>query len=158
MSLRKQWILNILMVLLSWLSLPLLGSGNIKRFFPSTLLIGILEILHARIGKKKKYWAFYNKPKSNLFGEMPFDIGPFIFTSIWTLKSAYGNFRKYIFINAIIHAIFAYPFTFFAKKVRYYTLVRFNNFQFFLYFFFKAFLLYWFQYLFEEKIMFKQRK
>lgn len=71
MSLRKQWILNILMVLLSWLSLPLLGSGNIKRFFPSTLLIGILEILHARIGKKKKYWAFYNKPKSNLFGEMP---------------------------------------------------------------------------------------
>ncbi|MBU7595389.1 hypothetical protein [Metabacillus halosaccharovorans] len=151
MSIKNQWVLNILMMLLSWSALPLLGKGNIKRFFPATFLIGIIEILHARIGKKRKYWVFYNKTNSYTFGELPFNSGPFIFISLWTLKLAYGNFKKFILINALVHAFFAFPYTFIAKKVRYYTLVRFNNIQFFIYFFSKAFLLYWFQYLYENK-------
>jgi hypothetical protein len=151
MSIKNQWWLNILMVVLSWLSLPILGIRNIKRFFPATLIIVVIEVIHARIGKKRKWWVFYNKPNSFLFGELPFNSGPFIFISLWTLKIAYGNFKKFILINALVDAFFAFPYTMLAKKVRYYTLVRFNNFQFFLYFFSKAFLLYWFQYLFENR-------
>lgn len=150
MSVKNQWVLNILMVLLSWSSLSLLGIRHIKKFIPSTLLVGIIEILHARIGKKRKYWVFYNKPNNYLFGELPFNTGPFIFISLWTLKVAYGNFKKFLFINALVHAFFTFPYTYLAKKFRYYTLVRFNNVQFFFYFFSKAFLLYWFQYLFEK--------
>lgn len=151
MSVKNQWIHNILMVLLSWSSLPLLGIRHIKRFIPSTIIIGIIEILHARVGKKRKYWVFYNKPNNYLFDELPFNTGPFIFISLWTLKVAYGNFKKFILLNALVHAFFAFPYTFVAKKIRYYTLVRFNNVQFFLYFFSKAFLLYWFQYLYENR-------
>lgn len=151
MSLKNQWWLNILMVVLSWLSLPILGIRNIKRFFPATLIIVVIEVIHARIGKKRKWWVFYNKPNSFLFGELPFNSGPFIFISLWTLKIAYGNFKKFILINALVDAFFAFPYSMLAKKVRYYTLVRFNNLQFFLYFFSKAFLLYWFQYLFENR-------
>ncbi|KKI91471.1 hypothetical protein WQ54_14450 [Bacillus sp. SA1-12] len=151
MSIKNQSLLNIIMVVLSWSSLPFLGIRNIKNFFPATLLIGIIEILHARIGKKRKYWVFYNKPNSYLFDELPFNTGPFIFISLWTLKIGYGNFKKFILINALVHAFFAFPYTFLAKKVRYYSLVRLNNFQFFLYFFSKAPILYGAQYLYENR-------
>jgi hypothetical protein len=151
MSVKNQLLLNILMMVLSWLSLPLLGTQNIKKFFPATLIIGVIEIINAKIGKKRKWWVFYNKPNSYLFGELPFNSGPFLFISFWTLKLAYGNFKRFILLNGIIHAFFAFPYSMVAKRVKYYTLVRFNNFQFFLYFFSKAFLLYWFQYLIENR-------
>lgn len=139
------------MVLISWLTLPLIGSRNIKRFLPASILIFIVETLHARYGKKQRWWVFFNKPKSFSFGELPFQIGPFLAISLWFLKWAYGNFKLFILLNGITNAFFAYPVTYIGKKLKYYTMVRFNNFQFFLYFFFKAFLLYWFQYLFELK-------
>lgn len=152
MTVNIQRLVNVTMVLLSWLTLPLLGSRNIKRFLPASILIFLVEFLHARIGKKQRWWVFYNKPKSFRFGELPYEIGPFLPMSMWFLKWTYGNFKWFILLNGITHAIFAYPFTYLARKFRYYTLVRFNNFQFFLYFFYKAFLLYGFQYLFEKII------
>ncbi|CAM5716906.1 hypothetical protein C2I17_01920 [Niallia circulans] len=155
MSLKLQRSYNILLLVLSWLSLTLIDSRNIKRFFPATLTIGIIEILNAWIGKKRKWWVFYNKPNSYWFGELPFNAGPFVFISLWTLKLAYGNFKKYLLINAMIHAFFAFPFSFFAKKIKYYSLVRFNYFQFFIYFFLKAPLLYFLQFYFENKNQFK---
>lgn len=150
MSTKNQWLLNIAMVLMSWLTLPLLGSRNIKRFFPASILIVLIEILHARIGKKRRWWVFYNKPKSYLFGEFPFDIS-FLVISMWILKWTYGNFKRFILLNAILNATFAFPISSFSRKVRYYTLVRLNHFQFFLYFFYKAPLLYGFQYFFENR-------
>jgi hypothetical protein len=148
MTIKIQRFVNVAMILLSWLTLPLLGSRNIKKFLPASLLILLIEMLHAGYGKKQRWWVFYNNPKSYLFGELPYQIGPFLVISMWFLKWTYGNFKRFILLNAITNAIFAYPVTYFARKFRYYTLVRFNNFQFFLYFFSKAFLLYGFQYLF----------
>jgi hypothetical protein len=152
MSLRIQWLFNVAMVLLSWLTLPLLGSRNIKRFLPASILIVLIEMFHQRYGKKQRWWVFYNKPKSSFFGEFPFQIGPFLMVSLWTLRLAYGNFKMFILLNAAINAFFAFPYSFFAKKIRYYSLVRINNLQLFLYFFSKAPLLYGLQYLlFENK-------
>lgn len=150
MTIKVQRIVNVAMVLLSWLTIPLLGSRNIKRFFPASLLIGIVELLHARIGKKQRWWVFYNKPNSFLFGEFPFEFGPFWAASIWLLKWSYGNFKRFILLNGITNFLFAFPISYLAKKYRYYTLVRMNSFQFFLYFFSKAFLFYGFQYFIEN--------
>ena len=152
MTIKLQRLINVSMVILSWLTIPLLGPRNIKRFLPASILILLVELLHARCGKKQRWWVFYNKPKSFLFGEFPFEIGPFLVLSLWVLKWTYGNFKWFILLNGIIQAIFAYPITYYARKYRHYTLVRFNNLQFFLYFFFKAFLLYGFQSLFEKII------
>jgi len=55
-------------------------------------------------------------------------------------------------LNAIGEAIFVSPITRLFTKLKLYKLVQFNEFQFFLYFFYKAFFLYGFQYLFEKKI------
>ncbi|KAB7665633.1 hypothetical protein [Bacillus sp. B1-b2] len=150
MSKKNQVFLNIVMVGLSWLSLFTIGRSNLKRFAPATLIISIIEIINAIMGKKRKWWVFYNKPNKYLFGEFPFNIGPFVLTSFFTLKFAYGNFSKFMIITAIIHAIFVFPISFVAKKLKLYTLVRINNGYFFLYFLLKAPILYFLQFLFEK--------
>ncbi|MEK5443635.1 hypothetical protein [Fredinandcohnia sp. FSL W7-1320] len=151
MSVKMQKIINIAMVLLSWSTLPFLGLQNIKRFLPVSILIGVIEAINAIIGKRRKWWVFYNKPNSYIFNEFPFNIGVFLVISIWLMKWSYGNFKRFILLNAIGNAFFAYPFSKFARKIKYYTLVRFSHFQFFIYFFSKAILFYWFQYLFEKE-------
>lgn len=151
MSLRNQWLMNIAMVLLSWLSLCFLDKRHIKRFLPASVLIFFVEALNVQFGKKRKWWVFYNKPKSYVSGEMPFNIGPFFALSIWILKGSYGNLKRFLLINAIIHAFFAFILMKIMKKIKVLKLVRINGFQFFIYYFYKAFLLYGFQYLIENK-------
>jgi hypothetical protein len=150
MSMKNQWLLNIVMILLSWLTMPLLGWRSIKRFLPASILAVLLCSLDAQIGKKRRWWSFYNKPQSFIQNEFPFLIGPMLVMSLWTLKWAYGNFKMFIMLNAIGEAIFVSPITRFFTKLKLYKLVQFNEFQFFLYFFYKAFFLYGFQYLFEK--------
>ncbi len=72
MVLKNQWLLNILMVVLTWLSLPLLGVRNIKRYFPASILILLVHFIDALNGKKHKWWFFYNRPKSYISGEFLF--------------------------------------------------------------------------------------
>jgi len=150
MSLKTQWFVNIAMVIVSWLSLPLLGRRDIKKYFPASVLIVLLEVFHVQIGKKKKWWIFYNKPESYFTGEFPFNIGPFLVSSMWILKWTYGHFKKFIFANAILNAFFAFFLIRILEYLKVAKLVRFNQIQFFLYFFFKAFILYVFHYIVEK--------
>jgi hypothetical protein len=59
MSLKKQWLINVVMILLAWSTIPFLGVSNIKRYLPASILIVILEGLNVQIGKKRKWWVFY---------------------------------------------------------------------------------------------------
>jgi hypothetical protein len=150
MSMKKQWLLNIVMILLSLLTIPLLGWRTIKRFLPASILAVLLCSLDAQIGKKRRWWSFYNKPESFIQNEFPFLIGPMLAMSLWTLKWGYGNFKKFILLNIIGEAIFVSLITRLFTKLKLYKLVQFNEFHFFLYFFYKAFFLYGFQILFEK--------
>ena len=156
MTMNIQRLVNVAMVLLTWSTLPFLGLQKIKRFFPATLLIILLEGINGMIGKRRKWWVFYNKPKSHLFGEFPFYIGPFFVSSLWVLKLTYGNFKKFMLFNGILNGLFAFPMARFAKKIKYYKLDRLNEFQFFIYYFYKASLVYLFQYLFEKNYSLKE--
>ncbi|WP_227936409.1 hypothetical protein [Alkalihalobacillus deserti] len=151
MTIKMQRLVNVAIILLTWSTLPFLEIRNIKRFLPASFLIFLIEFITTLIGKKRKWWVFYNKPKAVFFGEFPYLIGPFFVGSLWILKWTYGNFKQFILLNAIVNAFFASPVARFAKKIKHYKLVRLNEFQFFLYYFPKAFLMYWFQYLIENK-------
>ncbi|GKU82955.1 hypothetical protein [Niallia sp. NCCP-28] len=151
MSLKNQWLLNIAMVAMAWLSLFFLGKRNIKRFFLSSILIVIVEGLTVQIGKKRKWWVFYNNPHSYFSGEFPFNIGPHLVGSMWILKWTYGNFKKFIMVNAVVDAFFTFPVINFMKKIKMTKLKRLSNGGFFLFIFSKCFLLYGFQYLVERK-------
>lgn len=151
MPIKIQRLFNFAMILLAWLTLPFLGLNNLKRFFPASFLIVFFEFFNVLIGKRRKWWVFYNKPNSYLFNEFPFNIGPFLVGSMWILKWTYGNFKGFLLLNAIVDGFFTFPIAILSRKLKYYTLVRLNHFQFFLFIFYKAFLLYMFQYLFENR-------
>ncbi len=155
MSLKNQWLINIVMILLSWLSIPFVGRNSIKRFLPASILIFIFEVLNVQFGKKRKWWVFYNNPKSYASGEFPMDIGPFFVGTLWILKLTYCNFKKFIILNASINAFFAFVLTRLTEKLKVAKLVKLNQFQFFLYLFYKAIFLYGFQYLIDIKRKFK---
>lgn len=76
--------------------------------------------------------------------KFPFNIGPFLVDSMWILKWTNGNFKLFILLNAIVDGVFAFILTGVIKKIKLFTLVRLNKFQFFVYFFYKEFLLYGF--------------
>lgn len=151
MPIRIQRFIDVAMILLSWLTIPFMGWRNISRYFPASMLIFLLTCIDANIGKQRRWWSFYNKPQSFFRDELPFIAGPFLVGSMWILKWTYGNFKRFIFLNAIIDAFFAFLFSTFSRKIKYYRLFQLNGLQFFIFVFYKAFLLYWFQYLFENK-------
>jgi hypothetical protein len=152
MSKKNQSLFNILMIIISWLTIPLLGRGTIKRFFPATILSMLICSLDLQIGKRRKWWIFNNNPQSFIKNEIPFLIGPMLIMGLCTLKWSYGNFKKFLLLNAIGGAFFTFPLTGFFTKLKLYKLVKINNTQFFLYFYYKAFFLYGFQFLLEKKL------
>lgn len=149
MSWKNQRRINVSMVSLSWLSMLFFGKSNIKRFLPASIFITLIESINVQIGKKRKWWVFYNRPNSFISGEFPFNIGPFLIGSMWILRWTYGNFTRFIMLNAMVDGAFVLIMSILLKRIKIFTLVRLNEIQFFLYFFLKAFLLYGFQFLFE---------
>lgn len=147
---QAQFKLNILMVVIAWISILFLGKGNFRKFFPSSLFSVLFEAFTGLLGKKKMWWIFYNKPQSFFFNELPYYIGPFIAASLWIQKLTFGKFKRYVAVNAIFNALFAFPFTKFATKYKYFSLVKMNSFTLFLHFFYKSFILYGVQYLFQK--------
>lgn len=150
MELRKQLQLNALMVLISWIGIAFLGKQKIRRYLPASILIGVYEAASALYAKKHKWWIFYNRPNSYLIGEFAFNIGPFLAISLWILSCCYGKFKKFIFLNGMVHAFFSTIVIKFLANLKVARLNRINHFQFFLYFFYKAFLLYGLQFLIER--------
>lgn len=150
MKLRQQWTVNVIMVIVSWATVFFLGKQNIKRFMPASIFAVAFEAITVLYAKKKKWWVFYNKPNSYVTGEMPFNIGPFIVASMWVLKWTYGNLGKFLLLNAGINAFFAFIVIWFLDRLKVARLKKISQPQFFLYFFFKAFFLYGFQFMVDK--------
>ncbi|WHY64452.1 hypothetical protein [Neobacillus sp. SuZ13] len=148
MSSKRHKLLNIFLILIPWLSLLFIGKRSIKRYSLASVFIAIFEIINHLYGRKRKWWEFYDKPKSFIRDELPFDIGPYFPMSLWFLKFSYGNFKKFVLINAIANGLFAFLFMPFLKKIKIVRLKRLNYFQFFIYIHYKAYILYAIQYLF----------
>lgn len=140
------------MIIISWLALPMFGAKSIKRYLPATILAILLCSLDLQIGKKRKWWIFYNNPNSSIKNEIPFLIGPMVLLAISSLKWGFGNFKKFMVLNGLGGLIFTFPISRILSKLKIYELVKINHFQFFLYFYYKALFLYGFQYILEKKL------
>lgn len=150
-SKRHVWF-NVIIVAIPWLSLLFINKRDLKRFSLASFIIGVVESLYHVYGHNRNWWKFYDKPKSFMRDELPFDIGPYIPLSIWILKYSYGNFKKFALLNAVVNALFSFLFIPFLKKMKIIRLHRLNHFQFFLYIHHKAYLLYGVQRLLEKGI------
>jgi hypothetical protein len=147
---KRHFLFNITIIAVPWLTLLFIGKRSFKRFSLSGIFIVIFEIVNHMYGHKKKWWKFYNKRESFLRDELPFSIGPYMPLSMWLLKISYGNFKKFIMLNAIADGIFAFFFIDVLKKLKIIRLNRLNHLQFFFYLHYKAYLLYGVQYLYER--------
>lgn len=150
MTSKRHKVFNLFIILIPWVSVVFLGKHSLKRYSVSSVLIGLFEILNHWYGHKRKWWEFYDKPKSFLRDEVPFDIGPYIPLSMWILKFSYGNFKKFVVLNVLANGIFAFLFMPFLKKIKILRLTRLNYLQFLIYIHYKAYLLYGVQYLIEK--------
>lgn len=151
MASRRHIFLNLTIIFIPWLSLIFIGKNSLKRYSLASSIIGIFEIANHMYGHKRKWWEFYDKPKSFIRDELPFDIGPYVPLSMWILKSSYGNFKKFVLLNAIANGLFSFLFMPFMKKIKIIRLKQLNYLQFFLYIHYKAYLLYGLQYLIERR-------
>lgn len=147
---KRHSVFNLSLILIPWLSLLFIGKRSIKRYSVSGVFIVIFEIINHLYGHKKKWWRFYDKPKSFIKGELPFSVGPYMPLSMWLLKFSYGKFKKFVLLNVIADGLFAFVFMDVLKKLKIIRLHKLNRFQFFIYIHYKAYLLYGVQYLFEK--------
>lgn len=147
---KRHFIFNVVIIIFPWLTLLLMDKRDFKRFSFAGVFIIIFEIINHRFGQKRKWWYFFDKRKSFLTNELPFSIGPYMPISMWVLKYSYGNFAKFLMLNALFDGMFATILMPILKRLRILKLKRLNTFQFFCYLYYKTFLLYGVQYLVER--------
>lgn len=150
MTSRRHVVFNLAIILIPWLSMLFIGKRSIKRYYVSSVIIGIFEIINHLYGQKGNWWKFYDKPKAFIRDELPFDIGPYMPISMWILKFSYGNFKKFVLLNVFANGLFAFFFIPLLEKFKIVRLNRLNYFQFFIYIHYKAYILYGVQYLLER--------
>lgn len=140
----------ILMMLLVWLTLPLMGKKAIKRFFPAGIFIALITGFETSIAKKRRWWWWYEKLHPKLSGSFPFDWGPYLIGSMWILKFTYGKLFRYLTLNLIFDSVFIFVLIdSWLKKWGIASLVRMKKYQLSLILFFDSLFLYGFQYLLE---------
>ncbi|MBS4218389.1 hypothetical protein KHA96_08700 [Bacillus sp. FJAT-49711] len=149
---RRNKLLLILMLVISWLSLLSFGKSSFKRFLPVGLFSVFLTRLENGIAHKRAWWWWYEKLHPKLSGSFPFVWGPFMVGSMWILKFTYGKIFRYLIINVIIDSFFTYfLIDKWLTKFGIASLVRMKKIQLSLLLFFDSLLLYGFQF-FAEKI------
>ncbi|MED4207239.1 hypothetical protein P4634_25200 [Neobacillus mesonae] len=147
---KRHLLFNISMIAIPWLTLLFFGKRGFKRYSVAGIFIVIFEILNHWYGHKRNWWKFFDKRKSFFKDELPWSVGPYMPLSMWLLKFSYGNFKKFILLNAIADGLFAFLFINITKKLKLVALNRLNHIQFFIYLHYKAYLLYGVQYLYEK--------
>ncbi|SEM22386.1 hypothetical protein SAMN05192533_101489 [Mesobacillus persicus] len=147
---KKHFWFNLSIIVIPWLSLLFMGKRDVKRYSFTGMFIILFEIVNHLYGHKRKWWKFYDKPKAFIKDELPFSIGPYMPLTMWILKLSFGNFKKFVLLNAIVDGVFAFVVMDVLKKIKIIRLNRLSRFQFFFYINYKAYLLYGVQFLYEK--------
>jgi len=147
---KRHLLFNLSIIIFPWLTLLFIGKKSVKRYSLAGIFIIVFEIMNHLYGNKRNWWKFYDKRKSFIKDELPFSVGPYMPLSMWLLKYSYGNFKKFITLNAIADGAFAFVLMNILKKFKIIRLNRLNHIQFFIYIHYKAYLLYGFQYIVEK--------
>ncbi|MEH7237771.1 hypothetical protein [Bacillus sp. JJ1562] len=145
-------ILLLFMMILSWLTVPLMKKKEIKRYFLAAVFMSLVTMFENIIAKKRTWWWWNVKLHPKLSGSFPFVWGPFMIGSLWILKLTYGKFYLYMILNLIVDSIFTFVLVEkWLTKWGIASLVRMKKYQLSLLLFIDSLLLYGFQYLIENQ-------
>jgi hypothetical protein len=132
------------MLILPWLTIPLLGRNAFKKYLPAAIFICIFTKIIEIIGTRKKWWRFYKGiPPLNSMDMLNF--GPYFVTSLWMLKMTYGKFPLFLISNTILQILFIFPGLKYVERFRILSLEKLPKFQYLAIDLFRALLLYAFQ-------------
>lgn len=146
----KHKIFNLVILIIPLLSLLFFGKRDFKRYAVSGVTIAIFETVNHWYGHHKKWWKFYSKPRKFFRDELPFDLGIYMPLSMWIFKISRGSFVKFVMINAVANALFAFVGMGLLKKFKIVGLYHFSRTQFFLYLHYKVYILYLVQYFVDK--------
>ncbi|MCM3244063.1 hypothetical protein M3598_15025 [Cytobacillus oceanisediminis] len=149
----KKKLYLVLIILLSWLTVPFIGKRDFKRFYPAAIFMCLYVLIEGFIAEKNKWWTIKERLHPKLSGELPLILGPFFAGSIWILKLTYGRPLLYILLNTVVDAFFAYPFYTWFKKIGIWKLLRFSQLKLFMLFLMKSIFMYVFHLAFVDKKM-----
>lgn len=140
-----------IMMILPWLSVPFIGFKTFKRFLSGAVFVNLIVIIESMIARKRVWWWFYKRIKPSRKGETPFIWGPFLIGSLWIMKLTYGKLFRFLVLNLSVEALFSYIMTDWLKRLGIASLVRMKKPQLLLLLFWKAILLYAFQFVKEYR-------
>lgn len=118
-----------MILLLPWLTVPLLGKFSLKRFLPVSFIMTLLVWIVNIIAKQRKWWWWYEKLHPKLPGVTPFMLGPFLVGTLWILRLTFGNIIPYILLNIGFHGFFTFVVEYFLQKYGIASLVRMKKIQ-----------------------------
>lgn len=132
------------MVILPWLTIPLLGRNALKKYLPSAIFITVLTKILDIFGERNKWWRFY-KGISPLNSMDFLNFGPYFVTSLWMLKMTYGKFSKFLISNTILQILFIFLGLKYISRYKILTLVKLTKINYLAIDVLRALLLYGFQ-------------
>jgi hypothetical protein len=132
------------LLIIPWLTLPLLGRHAYKKYLPAAIFICIFTKILDEFGRRKKWWKFY-KGIPLLHSMDLLNLGPYFITSLWMLKFTYGKFYLYLISNTILHIVFIFFGLKYVKRFRILSLENLSKLQYLAIDFLRALLLYAFQ-------------
>lgn len=104
---KNSKIFLLLMLVLPWLTLPLMGINKVKKYLPAAIFICTFSKAISIFGESKKWWKC-DKGIFDLKNIDFFILGPYFATGIWMLKRTYGDFPLYLISNTLLHISFIY--------------------------------------------------
>ncbi|RLQ97466.1 hypothetical protein [Falsibacillus albus] len=140
---NSRWFLLGLLIV-PWLTFPLLGKSSIKRFLPAVLIITVVTKIIDIIGDKRYWWKFY-QDLPPIKGVDVFNLGPYFITSLWILKMTYQKFWLYVLTNVVVQYLFIFFGLDFLKKIGIVSLKKIPKLQYWAVDLFRLLLLYAFQ-------------
>ncbi|MCM3567260.1 hypothetical protein [Neobacillus mesonae] len=146
---KNSKLLYIALLILPWLTVPLLGRNALKKYLPAAIFMSTFTKALDLYGEKKKWWRFF-KGMPPLDSMNFFNFGPYLVSSLWALKLFFGRFPLFLLSNTILHICFIFFGGLkFVKHFKVFYLDKLTKFQYLGIDFLRALLLYGFQYVVE---------
>ncbi|PWW28858.1 hypothetical protein DFO73_10594 [Cytobacillus oceanisediminis] len=138
-------VIRILHLVIPWLTIFFLPKKSFNKFSTVSAFAGILVFAMSILAIPFKWWTVDGGNRHKLVNDLTFILGPFFIGTLWIFHFTFGNFKRYLAVNAVVDLLFAYPLNYLYQRFNLYSLVKFKPIHIFLFFTSYAWIIYGYQ-------------
>lgn len=142
-------------VILPWVTLLLLKKDDVKRYMPAALFGALATTVIGEIALALNWWNV-KEAIFPFYHMAPYIYGAFPVGVIWILKFTHERFWLFMFVNAVVDIILAFPILNFTIQRGIAEIININNIQLFLIFLLNAVALYGYQKWQDDVLVFSE--